>query len=155
VSHDTPIEIIARAVILRGGKVLLCGPKDGDYLYLPGGHVEAGERASDAAARELREELGAEVRVGSLMLVHEHSFTDGKGRRHHEVNLVFHVEQATLEGEDIPDEPEAREPDLRFVWVDLAALPETDLLPRAMGAWLLTGGSTGEAPTAGHLVDME
>lgn len=51
--------------ILKGSKVLLgrranTGYMDG-YLCPPGGHVEAGERPTDAALRELKEEIGITV----------------------------------------------------------------------------------------------
>jgi ADP-ribose pyrophosphatase YjhB (NUDIX family) len=45
------------------------------YLRLLGGHVEFGERAAEALAREIMEEIEAECTVGPLLEVIENSFT--------------------------------------------------------------------------------
>lgn len=57
-------------VCLRGDAVLLIRrgtpPKQGEWS-LPGGRIEAGERAMDAALRELREETGVEAEITGLL----------------------------------------------------------------------------------------
>ena len=55
--------VVVAAALVRDGRVLLChrSPRRAwypDVWDLPGGHVEPGESAYDALARELREELG-------------------------------------------------------------------------------------------------
>lgn len=47
--------IIAR----HEGKLLWCRHRDRDTWEVPGGHIEVGETALEAAARELQEETGA------------------------------------------------------------------------------------------------
>ena len=49
--------------------------KSQGYLRLLGGHVEFGERAAEALAREIMEEISAHCVVGDLLEVIENSFT--------------------------------------------------------------------------------
>lgn len=57
-------------ICLRGDEVLLIRrgtpPRQGEWS-LPGGRIEPGERAVDAALRELREETGVEARITGLV----------------------------------------------------------------------------------------
>ena len=72
---------VVSGVLRRGdGRVLLSRrPQDKlspGHWDLPGGKIEAGERAEQALARELREEVGIEV-VGALpWMTREHSYPD-------------------------------------------------------------------------------
>jgi 8-oxo-dGTP diphosphatase len=142
------VEIIARGCLLHGSSVLLCRNLKHGYAYLPGGHVEFGESAAGALAREFLEECGVRVRVGELALVSEGAFPTKK-RWHHEVNLVFHVEHATG-WPDVKSRGAAaahpivksREASIAFEWVELAAIPDMDLRPVSAKAWLATLGST-------------
>lgn len=137
---DSPrIEFIARGVATRDGRVLICRSVKHGYGYLPGGHVEFGEPASEALAREIREELGLSCRVGNCLLVTEESFREGHAP-HHEVNLVFHVEQLG----DAPGPPAAvasTEPKIVFEWLEPAALVNQDIRPPTIKAWLIAGGA--------------
>lgn len=59
----------ARALIVRDGAVALIERRrDGRrYLVFPGGGVEENETPSEAAAREVMEELGLRIEVGPLI----------------------------------------------------------------------------------------
>ncbi len=63
------------------GRVLLCRRRPGGRFGLrwevPGGKVEPGESARRALARELREELGIEVRPRRLLMRLEHRYDGG------------------------------------------------------------------------------
>jgi 8-oxo-dGTP diphosphatase len=66
-----PRKRMGSAVLLRDrrSRILLVEPAYKGYWELPGGAVEAGESPYDAAARELKEELGLSVTPGRLLVV--------------------------------------------------------------------------------------
>ena len=118
------IEIIARGVAVVDGEILLCRAKGGATTYLPGGHVEFGETGRQALQREVREELGAEVKVGKFLGVVENSFLQ-HGKKHAEVNLVYEMEFTGQKPH------ESAEDWIEFEWRRLDALDSAGLLPEA------------------------
>ena len=69
VSLPAPVPAVG-VVCLRDDSVLLIRrgtpPRQGEWS-LPGGRIEPGERAADAALRELREETGVEAEITGLI----------------------------------------------------------------------------------------
>jgi ADP-ribose pyrophosphatase YjhB (NUDIX family) len=133
------IEAIARAVIIEAGHVLVCQHARKGYCFLPGGHIEFGESAPEALARELVEEAGVRIDVGELIAIEDHAFRQG-GKRRHEFNFIFRAEfvrRSSKKGKSaVPSIPRAvrsREPGLLFVWCPLDKLRQLDLLPASHG----------------------
>jgi len=137
------IETLARGAILSGGHVLLCRDLKGGYSYLPGGHVEPGEAASAALAREMIEEAGVTVTAGVLALVSESRFIQN-GKPKHEITLVFHVEHQLSSSKTVP----SCEDHIEFWWADLATIIGQDLRPDSARAWLATIDVAASAATA-------
>ena len=77
-----PTVIIALAIARSGERVLVTRRAAGEHLEgfweFPGGKVEAGESAAEAASRELREETGIEIPAGAFepFTFQFHSYAD-------------------------------------------------------------------------------
>lgn len=70
---------VAAAIIRRGGRIFATQRGYGkykDWWEFPGGKIEPGETAAEALARELKEELDADIRVGDLLHTVEYDYPD-------------------------------------------------------------------------------
>lgn len=147
---NRPIEMIARGLLIEQGHLLLCRAVQARYRYLPGGHIEFGERAGVALGREFVEECGLIVETGPLALTMEHAFGQGPARRH-ELLLVFHVERprAARATGGLPRPVMSLEPTIAFDWWPLEKLGSAKLRPGPMVAWLksLAGASLKRPPS--------
>jgi len=136
------IEIIARGVCVKRGKILLCHTKGAWNTFLPGGHVEFKEEAADSLEREIREEMGRKAKTGRFLGGAEHTFKQ-KGRRHCEINLVFEVGIPRLSP---PRAPRSREDYIEFLWAPLSQLRRHKLEPAVLCAsipqWLKAAKGT-------------
>ncbi len=112
--------------------MLLAKHRTKKWSFLPGGHVEPGERVETALIREIAEELGTEAKIDGFVGVVEHGYIED-GTTHHELNLVFDV--------TITDpEPTSREDHLEFHWLPVTQLADTDVRPGAVKDALLAAG---------------
>jgi 8-oxo-dGTP diphosphatase len=71
---------VVAALIETDGKLLVCQRRRGGAFELmwefPGGKKKAGETLEDALARELREELGVEARIGQEVYRTLHQYVE-------------------------------------------------------------------------------
>ncbi len=67
----------------------------GQIFYRPlGGSIEFGEYGHEALARELHEEIGAEIKNPRYLGLNENLFSSPDGQRAHEIVLVYEAELA-------------------------------------------------------------
>jgi 8-oxo-dGTP diphosphatase len=80
VSEDVEVVIVVAAVIEEDGAFLVTRRQNGVHLAglweFPGGKIDEGETHVAALAREIREELDADVVVGELVLTVTHAYDD-------------------------------------------------------------------------------
>ncbi len=137
------------AVAVERDRVLLNRAEGEGIWYLPGGRVELMEASREAVKRELREELGVDVRVGRLLWVVENFFVLD-GTPIHEVGLYYRVRVPNAvtrsEGIHLRDELGRQLESHWFDNADLASLPPA---PRSCAHVLLP------CPRTGLIVDRE
>jgi 8-oxo-dGTP diphosphatase len=72
--------VVAAAVVIRDGEVLLTRRAEGQHLAglweFPGGKLEQGESPEEALVRECREECDIEVGVGEILEVTHHRYPE-------------------------------------------------------------------------------
>ena len=72
--------VVAAAVIIRDGRVLLTRRAEGQHLEglweFPGGKLEDGESPEEALARECEEECGIEIAIGEILEVTHHRYPE-------------------------------------------------------------------------------
>jgi ADP-ribose pyrophosphatase YjhB (NUDIX family) len=122
-----PELVIDLHVILRDGSNVLFGLRkntgfcDGMY-HLPAGQLEEGETILNGTAREAREELGIDIEIADLVLVHTMHHRSGR--------VAFFFEAVKWAGDAINAEPHECE---SLAWFPHDRLPE-NLVPYARAA---------------------
>ena len=108
---------------VRDGRILLCRKRTGtSLLILPGGCIEPGESHADCLRREIREELGGNVRVADTAYLGTYGTPAASGG-----TVRIELYSGALEGEpaasaeiaeliwfQIDDDPEDLAPSLRY-----------------------------------------
>ena len=144
-STHPPHALIARAVIWKDGRLLANrarNPRGQAYAALPGGHVDPGEDCKAALAREMEEELLAQVEVGDLLFVSEARYWGGKrgDKARHEVVLFFEA-RLLNELEEENGRVASPEPQKNFGWIAPGEWDAFNLVPNTLRG-LLRGGNS-------------
>jgi 8-oxo-dGTP pyrophosphatase MutT (NUDIX family) len=136
-------EIIVRGILIHDGRVLLCRNRKHGHVFLPGGHIDPGERACEALERETLEEMGVRLKAGRFIGAMEASFTQqGKPskppRQHHEINLVFSLDLPTTQPPINPAGLRSIEDHIEFIWEPIGRVacdaPSIRVLPHGIAS---------------------
>ena len=117
------INTIARGLLISGTRVLVAYCIGSTNTFLPGGHIEPGEKAEDTLIREFKEELGITISVNRYLGAVEQTFNE-LGMNHHGINHIFLVDS-----KDMIEEPVSKEDHLDFFWAESNDTGKMNLLP--------------------------
>ncbi|MBL8994655.1 MAG: NUDIX domain-containing protein [Spirochaetia bacterium] len=121
----------AGCLILSGDRVLLESDPGIDLWYVPGGGVEPGETLTEAARREMKEELSVDVSVLELRAVVERHFSFDEGaRRFHEIGFYFFAKHPLEVGPDFVADGKV------YRWHLIEQIASLPMVPEALGASL-------------------
>jgi len=145
---------IALGIFRRGDRVFVTkgyDPAKDQVFYRPlGGTIEFGERGADTVARELEEEIGADVTDLRYLATFENLFTY-RGEPGHEIILLYDgrfvdpswYDRDVEAGLERADDP----PLMQGVWMRLDDFgPEAPLYPDGLLEVIRSYGSAGEKP---------
>ena len=139
------------ALIRKGEKVLLHHTTSGTQYTLPGGRVKDGETTNEALIREIKEEMGEDVKYIKPVSFIENLFVDNN-IHFHELLVTHELEfknKSTYEKEKIYA-IEKGEEDLEFVWKDVNELEKIDFRPK-----ILINVIKENSPEFKHILNVE
>lgn len=151
--------VSARAVVVDGeGRVLLIRHSDNGRAFhvLPGGRVEPGETAAEAACREVHEETGLRVDIGDLLWVREYLPERHPGHPYHRTRMqqlqLYFSAKPISDAASSPLAPDRTQ--TAVVWHPLAAIGDLVLLPLGLASLLVALGAGSTVERAVYLGDL-
>ena len=137
-------------MIVRDGQLALIERKRHGrrYWVIPGGGIEPGESAAEAAVREANEELGVPAVLGELRVRIDHREQDGSIQRHWYFDASVGSNAISFNG------AEALRPGngtYRAVWVALDLVEPSSVLPAAVAQAVVD--NRGQWPS--HVIEID
>ncbi|WLR57487.1 NUDIX hydrolase [Mesobacillus subterraneus] len=117
------------AVMIVDNHVLIHKQVKDEHWALPGGRVELLEDSQTSVVREVKEELGIDVKVEKLLWFTENIF-DYNNKNYHEIGLYFQVSPLNISFNFHKEEFYGEEGEqLVYQWVPISSLEKIKLYP--------------------------
>lgn len=118
-------------IIKQDDKFLIMRVNKTSYYHIPGGHIEIGEDSKTGVIREIKEEIGCDVKEAKLFAIQE-NFWKRKGKLCHGIEFYYiinpNLELPMKDYEQIEND-KGEEKLLEFKWVNTRELVDIDLRP--------------------------
>lgn len=124
-------------ILKVGNKYLTVKIGENDFYCLPGGHVELGEDTDTAILREMKEELGYEVKIVKLISIIQNFFKTTDNKIFHELGYYYIIEpvnisEVNLNDYVITENDKGKLIRLEFKWFTLGELQKARFLPEIL-----------------------
>lgn len=136
-SNEGKFKFRVCGILKVGDKYLTVKIQDNNFYCLPGGHVELGEDTDSAVLREMKEELGYEVKIVKLVSIIQNFFKTKDGKMFHELGYYYIVEPQNIETVKLDDyviieSDKGKKVRLEFKWFTLEQLQDIKFLPSTL-----------------------
>ena len=146
------LNVRSAGVMIHNGKILVHRSINSDHYALIGGRVEIGENSADTIKREIKEELGKNIKITGYISTIE-NFFELKGIKYHEIMFVYKAEFCNEEDKKIEYTMENMEggieSDIHYEWIKMDELEEYPLKPQK----IINVIKSGEYPV--HLINED
>lgn len=118
-------------VIKQEDKFLIMRVNETPYYHIPGGHIEIGEDSKEALIREIKEEIGCDVKEANLFAIQE-NFWSKNNRKCHGIEFYYIIKpEQTLKAENYEkiEIDKGEEKLLKFRWATSEELKNIELRP--------------------------
>lgn len=124
------LNIRAACVIIHDNKILLHKNANSDHYALIGGRVEIGEDSESTIIREVKEEIGKNIKTTGYIATIE-NFFEMKEKEYHEILFIHRAEFVDNEDQRIITTLKNMEgkDNLQYEWIDLNQIDKVNLLP--------------------------
>ena len=131
--EDYKLNVRAAGVIIHNNKILVHKNINSDHYALIGGRVKIGEDSESTVKREIKEELGKEVKIEGYIATVE-NFFEMKELKYHEIMFIHKVEFVDEEDQKIEYDLKNIEGKdyLRYEWLDIDKIEQYPIKPKVI-----------------------
>lgn len=118
-------------VIKQEDKFLIMRVNETPYYHIPGGHIEIGEDLRETLIREIKEEIGCDVKEANLFAIQE-NFWSKNNRKCHGIEFYYIIKpEQILKSKNYEkiEIDKGEEKLLKFRWATSEELKNIDLRP--------------------------
>lgn len=118
-------------IIKQEDKFLIMRVDKTPYYHIPGGHIEIGEDSEQAIIREIKEEIGCDVKKTKLFVIQE-NFWVRNNKNCHGIEFYYIIkpnQQLEIKNYERIENDKGKEKLLEFKWVTSQELKDIDLRP--------------------------
>lgn len=118
-------------IIKQEDKFLVMRANKTPYYHIPGGHIEIGEDSEQAIIREIKEEIGSDVKETKLIAIQE-NFWIRDNRKCHGIEFYYIVilkQYLQMDDYERIENDKDKEKLLEIKWVNSEELKDIDLRP--------------------------